>query len=96
MQRVVAIPKSYGFEESVGMILVKWLVRPHERHKVLGLREVDDVVRISRQHVDSLQTVARHFEFQYIVCPYLSLLNESMPRHDNEQFPLSSFNRPLF
>ena len=45
---------------------IKDLVAIHHRDEVLRVGEVDDVVRIARQHVNALDVVARDLEFDYL------------------------------
>ena len=62
----------------VRMTRVEDLVTVHYRHEVLRLRKVDDVVRISWQHVDTLDIVTAHLELYHIVSTNLALLNQSV------------------
>lgn len=48
----------YLFKECVWMIRIKLLIRPHNCHQILSVAEVDNVMCISRQHVDALDIVA--------------------------------------
>ena len=40
------------------------------------------------QHMDGLGLVAGHFKFQHVLTADAALLNQPMPRHHNEKFPL--------
>lgn len=41
----------YLFSECIGVCGIKLLVCPHHGDEILGIGQVDDVVRIPRQHV---------------------------------------------
>ena len=69
---------------------IKHLVAIHHRDQVLGIGEVDDIVRIPRQHVDALDVVARDLElddpaFRVVE---VALLDEAVPTDHNEELPL--------
>ena len=49
---------SYLFKECVRVMGIKLFVGPHHGHQVLGITEVDDVVRIPGQHVNCFHLVA--------------------------------------
>ena len=61
--------------EGVRRVWVEDLVGPHDRNKIFSVRKVDDVVRISRQHVNCLNPVASDLKFDYFICADLSLLD---------------------
>ena len=71
------------------MIRIKDFICPHHGHKVLGLAQVDNVVGISRQHVDSLNLLPAHFKFDYFIRANLSLLDQAMTGNNNEEFPFA-------
>ena len=57
-------------EERIRTILVKRLVRPHERHQILRVREINDIVRVARYHLHHLYLLARHMKLHdWIVRP---------------------------
>ena len=68
---------------------IELLVRPHERNEGLGIAQVDDIVRETRQHMDGLDLVARDLELPYLVAADAALLDEPAPRDDDEKFPLA-------
>ena len=78
----------YGFEICVGAVRVEDLVRPHHRHEVLGVAEVDDVVRIAGQHVHGPDVLARDLELYHLVGADPALLYQAAAAHDDEELPL--------
>ena len=74
-------------EIRIRLVWVENLVTVHHRDKVLGFREVDDVVRIARQHVDALDVVAAHFKLYDFICAQFAFLNQSMTTNHDEKFP---------
>ena len=79
----------YLLPVSIGMSGIELLVRPHERNEGLGIAQVDDIVRETRQHMDGLDLVARDLELPYLVAADAALLDEAVPRDDDEEFPLA-------
>ena len=69
---------------------IKDLVAIHHRDEVLRVGEVDDVVRIARQHVDALDVVARDLELDHL--PFgvvqVALLDEAVATDHDEELPL--------
>lgn len=77
----------YGVEESIRPLRVENLVAVHDRDKILSLREVDDVVRISGQHDDALNLVARDFELDDLVRTLFPLLDQAVAGNNDELLP---------
>ena len=75
-------------EIRIRLIRIKYLITVHYRHEVFSVAEVDNVVRISRQHVDALDVVARYFEFDYFIGAEPTLLDEAVTADHNEELPL--------
>ena len=76
------------FKIGIRFIRVENLIAIHHRDEVLGLREIDDIVRVSRQHVHSLDIVARDLEFDHFVGTELAFLDQAMAGDDDEELPL--------
>lgn len=72
------------------MSRIKDLIAIHHRDEVLRVGEVDDVMRIARQHVDALDVVARDLEFNHL--PFgvvqVTLLDEAVATDHDEELPL--------
>ena len=69
------------------MVRVKLLICPHDRYQVLGIGQVDDVVRVAGEHMNGFDLVAADLKFEHLVTADPALLNKSVPRHNNEKFP---------
>ena len=73
---------------------IKGLVGPHHRHQVLGVAEVDDVVGVSRQHMDGFNLLPAHvirengIRLSVFIHPHPPFLDTGMTGHDDEKFPL--------
>ena len=77
----------YWFKESIWFVRVKNLVAIHYRHKVFGVAEVNDIVGITRKHVDALDIVTGDFEFYDFVSAEFTLLYKTVSRDHNEELP---------
>ena len=73
----------------IGVGGIKLFVRPHERNEGLGIAQVDDIMRKTRQHMDGLDLLARDFELPYLVTADAALLDEPAACNDDEEFPLA-------
>ena len=71
------------------MIGVEELVGIHDGDEVVGVGQVDDVVRISREHMDGLDVIAADLPFEYarFRVVQIALLNESVAGDDDEELP---------
>ena len=65
-------------EVRVRLAGVEDLVAVHHRHQILGVGEVDNVVRVAWQHVDALDVVAAHLELDDLVGAEFALLDEAV------------------
>ena len=70
------------------MIRVEDLVGPHERDEFLRLAQVDDVVGVSGEHVDGLDSVAVDFKLEDFVRADFALLDQAVTGDDDEELPL--------
>ena len=77
-------------EVCVWTVGIEDLVAVHDGDEVLGVGEVDDVVRIAREHDDGLNVVATYLivENLGIRVGFVSQLNESMTAYDCEVLKL--------
>ena len=55
----------------------------------MGITEIDDVMGIARQHMDSLNLIAADPELQHLVRAYFTLLDEGLSGDDDEKLPLT-------
>ena len=72
------------------MFWVKHFVAVHHSHKVLGLAQINDVVRVAREHVDRLDPVPGDFPFQDLVGGVIEvpLLDEAVALDHDELLKL--------
>ena len=77
-------------EERIRVRRIKDLIAIHHRDEVLRFGEVDDIVRIPRQHVDALDVVARDLELDDLAfwVVKVALLNEAVAADHDEELPL--------
>lgn len=78
----------YRVKVCIRMVLVEDLVAIHHRDEVLSLGQVDDVMGIAGKHDYALYPVSADFIVQDLVRAFLTELNESVSRHDDELLPL--------
>lgn len=70
------------------MVRVKDFIASHDRHQILRLRQIDDVVRPARDHVDSLDLITGNLKLHRFASVDIAFLNQTVTSHHNEQFPL--------
>ena len=70
------------------MIRIKRLIRPHDRHQILRIAQVDDIVGIAGQHMDGLYLVAGNLKLDHLIRADFALLNEAVAGHHNKELPL--------
>ena len=87
--------RSHLLKERIRPLRVKDLIGPHNSHKVFGLAQINDIVRIPRQHVDCLDLVAADFKFDWFVGSAggrvgadATFLDKAVTGDDDEEFPL--------
>ena len=80
----------YWIKESIRVRRIKDLIAIHHRDQILSIGEVNDVMRISRQHVDALDVVTSDFKFDNL--PFgvvkVALLNQAVATDHDEELPL--------
>ena len=81
--------KLYFLEEGVRMLRVEEFICPHKRDKVFRVGEIDDVMRIPRQHVHRLNLLSADLKLQHFIRPDLSLLNQAVTGDNDKEFPLA-------
>ena len=70
------------------MIWIKHLICPHHGNEVLRLRQIDDIVRVSRQHMNCLDLISGYLKLDYFISSNLPFLNEAVTGYNNEELPL--------
>ena len=80
----------YRFKISIRFVGIKDLVAVHHRDEVFGLREVDNIMGVSRKHVDGGYVVAGDFPFEDLAFWIIkvALLDESMAFDHDELLEL--------
>ena len=68
---------------------IKDFVCPHEGYEVFRLGQIDDVVGVSRQHVDRPDLLPAHFELDDLIRSDLPLLDQAVPGDHDEELPLA-------
>ena len=76
------------FSESIRGVGIEDLVCPHDRDKIFSVRKVDDIVRISGQHVNRLDPVSADLEFDYFIRANLPLPDQAVAGDDDKELPL--------
>ena len=76
-----------GFEVCIWFIEIEYLVTVHNRYKILGIREVDDVVCVAGKHVDGLDIVTGDLEFDYFICAEFAFLDQCVSCNHDEKLP---------
>ena len=71
------------------MLRVKGLVAGHNRYQILRLGQVDDIVRPAGNHMDGLDLIAGNLKLHRLTSVDISLLNQTVTGHYDEQFPLA-------
>ena len=73
--RFILKEKLYRLKKGVGVVRVELLVCPHEGDEVLGVREVDDIVCPTGNHVNGLYLLSRYFKGYGFVRMDIALLD---------------------
>ena len=80
----------YWVKECIWVRRIKYLIAVHHSDQILGVGEVDDVMRIPRQHVNALYVVARDLEFDDF--PFgvveVAFLDKPMTSNHDKELPL--------
>lgn len=67
------------------MVGVEELIRPHEGDEVLGVTEIDDVMRPAGDHVDGFDLVAADLKADLLVRVDITLLDQRASADDDEE-----------
>ena len=73
----------------IRMIFIKLLVRPHNCDKVLRFAQIDNVMRVTGQHMYRFYYITADLKIQYLVGTYFALLDQSVTGDDDEKLPLA-------
>lgn len=70
------------------MLWIKRFICPHDGDEIFGLGEVDDVVRVAGEHLNSGDFFAGHLKFDDFAAADSALLNQTVTGNDDENFGL--------
>ncbi len=70
------------------MIGVETLVAVHDRHEVVGVRQVNNIVGVAGEHMDGFDFVAADLELQDFVRADPALLDKAVTGNNDEELPL--------
>ena len=76
-------------KERVRPVRVENFVAGHHRHQILGIAQVDDVVRPARDHIHRFDLVPRYLELHHLAGVDVPLLDEAVTVHHDELLPLA-------
>ena len=69
------------------MARVENLIASHNSYQILGVGDVDNIMRPARDHVDCFYFVSGHFKFYQLTGINISLLDQAMAMNHNELLP---------
>ena len=70
------------------MLWIKRFICPHDGDEIFGLGEVDDVVRVAGEHLNSGDFFTGHLKFDDFAAADSALLNQTVTGNDDENFRL--------
>ena len=76
-------------KKGVRSIRVEDLITVHHRYQVFGIAEVNDVMGVAWEHVDTLDIITCHFKLDDFIRAFLAFLDETMSLHNDEKLPLA-------
>ena len=71
------------------MLRIEDFVRPHDGYKVFRIAQVDDVVGVTREHMDGLDLFSAYLELEHLFTPDPTLLNEPVTGNHDKEFPFT-------
>ena len=78
----------YFLKKSVRLLWVKYLVTVHYRHQIFSLGQIDDVMRISGQHVNTLDVITAYLKLYNFIGTNLTFLDQPMSSNHDKELPL--------
>ena len=70
------------------MVWIKNLITSHDSDEVFSIRQIDDIVGPTGNHIDCFNLISTHFKLNHFPGIYISLLNQTMAVNNNKLFPL--------
>ena len=71
------------------MVGVKQLVCPHESDEVLGITQIDDIMRPAGDHVDGFDLLAADLKADLLIRVDIALLDQRVTTDNDEELPLT-------
>jgi len=75
--------------ECIWFIRIKYLVAGHDCNKVFSIAQINDVMRPSWYHVNTLDFISAYLELDLPTSIDVSFLDQTMAMNNNELFPLA-------
>ena len=79
----------HRFPECIRMSRIKDLIAGHNSNQILGVRQIDDIVCPSRNHINRFNLLTTDFKFHGLSGIDIPLLDQAVPMDNNELFPLT-------
>lgn len=79
---------SHLLKERIRFLRGEYFVACHHGDEILRIRQVNDIMCPSRDHIHGLDPIAGHLELDGLAGHDVPLLNQSMPMHHDELLPL--------
>ncbi len=81
-------PRLHDLPKSIRSLWIKHLVACHHRHQIFRLRQINNVVCPSGDHVDRFDLLSRNLELNHLSSVSVPLLDQAMAGNDDKQLPL--------
>ena len=75
------------FKKRIRLLRIEHLIASHDRHQILCVRKIDDVVRPAWDHVNCFDLIPAYFEFNHLSGVNITLLNQAVTVNDNKLLP---------
>ena len=76
------------FKECIWSFGIEDLIAGHNGNKILGIREINNIMRPSRDHTHCLDLVSADLEFNGLSGINITLANKPVSGDNNKQLPL--------
>ena len=75
-------------KKCIRLLRIKNLITGHDGNQIFCVREIDDVMRPSRNHVDCFNLITRNLEADLLPGVDVPFFNQTMPMNHNKLLPL--------
>ena len=76
-------------KKCIRLLRIKHLITSHDSDEVFSIRQIDDVMRPSRNHIDGFNLFTTDFKLHRLSSVNISLLDQAMTMHNNKLLPLA-------